>query len=564
VGITLPTELADIADKVGVQWPRADETAMHAAAQAWRTAAQKLTTLAKDADTTATQALGAMTGAAADKAGALWEKFVHGENGHVTQAVQGCVAAADRLEQAATKIGAAKVEIVRELTALSQHSDAVDATQSDLAKSQLGMLTLGASNDINCILSDLTGAVNPRALQVPEVSADGQTVVNADGTVTTDLRRATAMNGQPTTQPGQQPPLLPGITPPDNSADVTGPVPRHVIAAAQPQRHYYQDTPPPPVHNSGGGGYSAPQPSYSDPSPPTGPIHVPQAHVPQSTTVESAAPPPVVSAPVHNPQPPVYQQPADGGLWTSSLGDAPPPGATDVPATYGDPRSVAPAKHVIRRPGSSPGLFMVYMFPIGHMPVPSARPAGQLPPPPTEVDYAAGLRFVPHDHPKSDLMESVGPGRVELPGPLSGEESGVTEGYDPLGGEHERDWDRRFLVRAGDEERRGEYAWPPGELFPEGGCDDGEAVVLEPGEVLDRFGTPEGRVFSAEGTPFAQRSLPPEHLDAGYRRYRVLKPLPVWRTISAAWFGQTGGGVRYRAVYPAADLVALGFVEAVA
>jgi hypothetical protein len=38
----------------------------------------------------------------------------------------------------------------------------------------------------------------------------------------------------------------------------------------------------------------------------------------------------------------------------------------------------------------------------------------------------------------------------------------------------------------------------------------------------------------------------------------------MWQTISAAWFGQTGGGVRYRSVYPAADLVALGFLEAVA
>jgi hypothetical protein len=34
----------------------------------------------------------------------------------------------------------------------------------------------------------------------------------------------------------------------------------------------------------------------------------------------------------------------------------------------------------------------------------------------------------------------------------------------------------------------------------------------------------------------------------------------VWRTLSAAWFGQPGGGVRYRAVYPAADLVSLGYL----
>jgi hypothetical protein len=35
----------------------------------------------------------------------------------------------------------------------------------------------------------------------------------------------------------------------------------------------------------------------------------------------------------------------------------------------------------------------------------------------------------------------------------------------------------------------------------------------------------------------------------------------MWWALSAAWFGQPGGGVRYRAVYPAADLVALGFLQ---
>jgi hypothetical protein len=130
-----------------------------------------------------------------------------------------------------------------------------------------------------------------------------------------------------------------------------------------------------------------------------------------------------------------------------------------------------------------------------------------------------------------------------------------------LGGGHEKDWDHRFLVRAADDGHRAEYAWPPGELFPEGGEAAGEAVVLAEDTVVDRFGPPDGRVFGEDGTPFAQRSLPPDHLDAGYRRYRVVRPLPVWRSVSAAWFGQPGGGVRYRAVYPAADLVAMGLLS---
>ncbi|KAA2251270.1 DUF4237 domain-containing protein [Solihabitans fulvus] len=221
-------------------------------------------------------------------------------------------------------------------------------------------------------------------------------------------------------------------------------------------------------------------------------------------------------------------------------------------------------------------LFLVHLFPIGHLPVPTSRPARQLPPPPVELDYAAGLRYPPQDHPESGLVHDKdallaarsgqftpppSPGlRADAP-----EVVALAEGYDSLAGEHERDWDRRFLVRAADQESGSpaEYAWPPGELFPEGGCEAGEPVVLAAETVLDRFGTPEGRVLADTGTPFGRRSLPPALLDAGYRSYRVLRPLPVWRTLSTDWFGQSGGGVRYRATYPVADLVGLGYLEEV-
>ncbi|MQA08631.1 MAG: DUF4237 domain-containing protein [Pseudonocardiaceae bacterium] len=218
-------------------------------------------------------------------------------------------------------------------------------------------------------------------------------------------------------------------------------------------------------------------------------------------------------------------------------------------------------------------LFLVHMFPIGHLPVASDRPARQLPPPPEELDYAAGLRFSPHDHPDSELIDAeqarqraLEGGEPVRPGPgLPADDPSVdvlAEGHDPLGGQHERDWERRFLVPVPEEcERTAEYVWPPSELYPEGGCEDGEAVVLEPDTVLDRFGTPEGRVFGADGIPFAHRSLPPELLEAGYRRYRVSQPLPVWSAVTAGWFGQPGGGQRYRTVYPATDLVALGYLE---
>jgi hypothetical protein len=205
----------------------------------------------------------------------------------------------------------------------------------------------------------------------------------------------------------------------------------------------------------------------------------------------------------------------------------------------------------------------MYLFPIGHLPTATSRPVSrQLPPPPPDTDFAAGLRFPPHDHPESHLID-VQPPQVPTTARRGGSApEALTSGYDPLGGaeENERDWDRRFLVRPPTPDKPAEYAWPPGELFPEGGCTDGEPVLLPANTLLDRFGTPDGRVFSTDGTPFARRSLPPDHLDAGYRRYRVEKELPVWRTLSAPWFGQQGGGPRYRAVYPAADLIALGYL----
>jgi hypothetical protein len=288
------------------------------------------------------------------------------------------------------------------------------------------------------------------------------------------------------------------------------------------------------------------------------------------------------------------------------------------------------------------------MFPIGHLPVASYRPARQLPPPPEELDYAAGLRFEPADHPRFDLIDDVprltelqatiaeqqaakaepqhpiyqhytptpsaayppappadpaeavaaGYPPAEMPPvyPLPSEAAppseavlsmrpvtpsvgitadhptvqGLLENHDPLGGGHERDWDRRYLVRLGSVTAHGispeglEYNWPTSEQYPEGGSASGEPEVLDADTVIDRFGTPHGRVFAADSTSFAQRSLPPAHKDAGYRRYRVTKPLPVWRAVSAAWFGQPGGGVRYRTTHSAAELVALGYLEEIA
>lgn len=204
------------------------------------------------------------------------------------------------------------------------------------------------------------------------------------------------------------------------------------------------------------------------------------------------------------------------------------------------------------------------MFPIGHLPVAMVRPARQLPAPPSELDYAAGLRFPPHDHPRSglidsgDALEKVRGGFSRLPSPPQPPPDALKEGYDPLGGLHERDWDRRFL--AGRRADIPEYAWPPGELYPEGGHEAGEPELLPEGTLLDRFGPIQGRVFAPDGTLYVKRSLPPSARHGEYRRYRVLREVPMWTAVSAPWFGQPGGGVRYRAVYSADELVTMGYL----
>lgn len=276
----------------------------------------------------------------------------------------------------------------------------------------------------------------------------------------------------------------------------------------------------------------------------------------------------------------------------AEYGQQQPAASADQGGDHRRTRAGYPSGVVVDSPGQAPPeadradsedrleLFMLYLFRADHERRPTKTPARQVPPPRQEFDLAAGLRFPPGDHPMAGLVSSAdalaavraGRGPVWLPAGLSADSPQVqalTAGHDPLGGEHERDWTRRFLVReatfgpVAEYPVRAEYAWPPAEAFPEGACapDTAEAVVLDPGTVLDRFGDPTGVVLAAAGTPFAQRSLPPEYRFHGYYRYVVCQPLPVWRMVSAAWFDQPGGGVRFRTTYPILDLIALGYLN---
>ncbi|HEX8868175.1 MAG TPA: glycohydrolase toxin TNT-related protein, partial [Lentzea sp.] len=213
--------------------------------------------------------------------------------------------------------------------------------------------------------------------------------------------------------------------------------------------------------------------------------------------------------------------------------------------------------------------FMAIFLSTGKAPRLAPKPARQLPAPKHQPDQQPIPRFAPQDHPQADLVVASA-GRPE--DPTASDPSTTSDlpeahsdglgkdhptvqalltGYDALAGMHERDWSALF------EDEDGTPRWP---VEREGGYEDSQPEILKAGAELDRFGSEEGRVLAKAGTPFAHRSLPPQAADEGYRRYRVNHDLPVHRTISAPWFGQPGGGSRYRTTYPVADLVALGYL----
>ncbi|MDQ3790427.1 MAG: hypothetical protein M3422_24715, partial [Actinomycetota bacterium] len=200
MGIELPPELADVAAQAGVVWPEADEEAMARQAQAWRDTATSMSTLATDADTTARAALTSVAGDAGDAAAQEWKSFVEADSGHLTSVVRDANAAADRLEHAANQVGAAKVEIVRNLVNLAQNTDAAHAAASaghPMALAGLETAVRGTAANVAHIESQLVTAVQPGSgIDMATV----QNPVNAN--------------------PGHH--LLPGVT--TTVADVTSPV----------------------------------------------------------------------------------------------------------------------------------------------------------------------------------------------------------------------------------------------------------------------------------------------------------------------------------------------------
>ncbi|MDX1874325.1 glycohydrolase toxin TNT-related protein [Mycolicibacterium sp. 120266] len=207
----------------------------------------------------------------------------------------------------------------------------------------------------------------------------------------------------------------------------------------------------------------------------------------------------------------------------------------------------------------------------------SEQPSGH------ERDYDLTGHTIPTDqlvHPAAGLLDeglldaaAANPTRVNdalSPGaPSSHPEvrALVPNDYDPKGGLSEEDWNREYWP-SGNRDRHGnpDLTWPDPQHHPQG-FSTPEArtpAVLQPGEMFDRFGPGFGQFGSPVGTEFPLRALPPHSLDAGYHRYEVIRPIPLWEGPIAPAMGQPGGGVQYYFTRPIVDLLNAGYLREVA
>lgn len=197
-------------------------------------------------------------------------------------------------------------------------------------------------------------------------------------------------------------------------------------------------------------------------------------------------------------------------------------------------------------------------------------------------DYDIDGRTIPTDelaHPEADLLDqgllddaASKPDRVAdalTPGAPSTHpevQSMVSDGYDPHGGLPEDDWNREYWPSgARDMHGNPDLVWPDPQDHPQGfsAPEDRTPAVLKPGDSFDRFGPGFGQFGSPVGTEFSARGLPPNSLDAGYHRYEVVRPIPIWEGPIAPAMGQPGGGTQYYFPRSIVDLVNAGYLREV-
>lgn len=105
----------------------------------------------------------------------------------------------------------------------------------------------------------------------------------------------------------------------------------------------------------------------------------------------------------------------------------------------------------------------------------------------------------------------------------------------------------------------GTIHWPPSDGFSATPV----PVVLPPGMLLDRFGSPYGHFFSPKNAGYEARALPYDCSLLPYTTYRVKEPLLAWTGRAAPWFDEAGGATQFETDATAAQLVADATLEPV-
>ena len=85
-------------------------------------------------------------------------------------------------------------------------------------------------------------------------------------------------------------------------------------------------------------------------------------------------------------------------------------------------------------------------------------------------------------------------------------------------------------------------------------------ITLEPGTIIDRYGSSSGKYFSPEGTSYEQRALPPFMEEQPYTKYKVMISLDVDSGKIAPWFEQPGQGTQFLSKYSVDELKKLGYI----
>ena len=87
----------------------------------------------------------------------------------------------------------------------------------------------------------------------------------------------------------------------------------------------------------------------------------------------------------------------------------------------------------------------------------------------------------------------------------------------------------------------GDTRWP----FNDGFAEDPDTIILQPGTIIDRYGSDYGTFTSPQRTPYANRSLAPGTEMKPYSVFEIVKPIEVQAGKIAPWFNQPGGGIQY-------------------